>query len=587
MITLRPYQTKCINTILDSYDKGERKMGICLSTGLGKTVIFSGLIKEFLKRTGKKALVLAHREELLSQAQQKIMTIAPELVTTIEQGTNHADPRADVVIASVATLGRNNSDRINKFNPEDYSLIIIDEFHHSTNATYTNILAHFHTLKNIDDDKKRLLLGVSATAFRSDNQNLEDIIDSIVFEYDLLNGIRNNFLSNLRAFTVKTNIDISDVKKSGDDFNIKELGEAVNKDERNKIILETYQNYCKDQQTLIFCVNVEHAQVVATIFKNEGILAEYVTGETPTEERKLIVDDFLSNKIHVLIHVNVFSEGSDLPNIKNIIMARPTRSLGYYIQAIGRATRLSEGKTHAIIYDIVDNASAQGIRTMSSILGVEGNLDFQGKDLVEIKDFVDKLKNLSPNIQWDKVDVTNPDKEIERLDLLAGLNVPEELSPFTIFNWAKLSVGQYKLSLGNDKDNTFSQAMFLRENALGQYEVYLNTFKKEERKSTWIKLYPGLPLTEAISNADTKIKKEFSDKLGLINRSAPWRKQEPTEKQLQLLTKMKVNQQTLDEISKGQASVLLDKLFSEKPQKEPKVYSNKQKWFLKKKGWTR
>lgn len=586
MIKLRPYQTQAVKAILDSYDKGDRKLALVFATGLGKTVVFAGLIKEFLAKHGGKALVLAHREELLTQAQEKIRQVAPELKTTIEQGQNQAEMDADIVIASVPTLGRSGSDRIKKFNPDDYSLIITDETHHITNSTYTNILKYFHTLKNVDDDNKRLLLGVTATFFRSDNQNLDSVIDDVVFEYDILKGIRNKYLSNIRAFTVRTEIDISNVKKSGEDFNIKELGETINKDSRNKLILETYQKHCKDQQTLIFCVDVAHAETVETIFLNEGILAKCVTGNTPTEERIKAVEDFLSCKINVLIHVNVFSEGSDLPNIKNIIMARPTKSLGYYLQAIGRSTRLSEGKTHAVIYDIVDNAGTNGVKTMSSILGID-ELDFQGKDLIEIKDFVDKLKNLSPNINWRSVNVSDPEGEVERLDLIAGLSVPEELSPFTIFSWSKLAAGQYKLSLGNDSQNTISNSMYLRENAVGKFEIYLTTFKKEEKKATHIKLDQGLTLTEAIAEADDKIRKDFGDKLGLIRRSAPWRAQEPTEAQIKILKKLHVNDDTITQLSKGQASVLLDKLFEEKPKKEKKVYSNKQKWFLKKKGFIR
>lgn len=582
MIQLRNYQEQAIKKVLESYDAGATKPLLVMGVGTGKTITACAIIKEMISRTGKKALILAHREELLTQAGEDLKLIAPGLTCSIEQGINHADMSCDVIIASVPTLGRSGSDRINKLDPNDFCMLWTDEAHHATNATYTNIFKHFHSLKNVDDDNKRLLLGVTATAYRMDDQKLEDIFDDVVFEYDILKGIKNKFLSNIRAFTVKTNIDISRVKKSGDDFNIKELGEAINKDPRNKIILDTYKDWCKEQPTLVFCVDVAHAETLTTIFKNDGIKAECVTGGTPKDERKQIIDNFKKQKIHVLLNVGVFTEGTNLKMIKNIIMARPTRSLGLYNQMIGRATRLSEGKNFAVIYDIVDNAGENGIKTMSSVLGID-ELDFQGKDLIEIKDFVDKLKNLSPNINWRSVDVTNPQGEIERLDLIAGLVVPEELSPFTTFNWFKLYAGQYKLNLGSTEDLSYD--IYLRENAIGKFEVYLTTFVKSERVTKGIKLESGLPLTEAIRVADSKVNKDFSDKLPLIERSAPWRRQEPTDKQIQLLRKFKVNEATIEQLNKGQASVLMDKLFSEKPKKEQKVYSNKQKWFLKKRGY--
>ena len=547
----------------------------------GKTIIFAGLIKEFLKEHGGKALILAHREELLTQAQEKIEWVAPELKTTIEQGQNQANMDADVVIASVPTLGRNGSDRIKKFNPNDYSIIIIDEFHRGAAPSYLNILKYFRVLKNVIDDNRILLLGVTATMFRQDNQSLEDIIDNIVYEYSILQGIKQNYLTNLRAFTVRTNIDISKVKKSGGDFNIKDLGETINKDERNSIILDTYKSYCAERKTIIFCVNVDHAKTVAEILKNDGFEVGCVLGETPSDERKQIIDDFKQNKIRVLVGVSVFVEGFDSPEVDTIIMARPTKSLGLYMQIIGRCTRLFDNKKYSIIYDIVDASGQQGIKTMSSVLGID-ELDFQGKDLIEIKDFVDKLKNLSPNINWRSVDVTNPQGEIERLDLIAGLVVPEELSPFTTFNWFKLYAGQYKLNLGSTEDLSYD--IYLRENAIGKFEVYLTTFVKSERVTKGIKLESGLPLTEAIRVADSKVNKDFSDKLPLIERSAPWRRQEPTDKQIQLLRKFKVNEATIEQLNKGQASVLMDKLFSEKPKREPKEYTSRQKWGLRKKG---
>ena len=580
MINLRPYQTQAVKAVIDSYNKGIKKVGIVMAVGSGKTITFCSVIKKMIDETGKQALILAHREELLNQAAHDLKLVAPELSSSIEQGENIAKMDANVIIASVPTLGRSSSDRIKKFDPDKFCCIVVDEMHHFTNSTYTNIFKHFHTLKNIDDNNKILLLGVTATGFRSDNQKLEDIIEDIVFEYNIITGIKQKYLSNLKAFTIKTNIDISKVKKSGEDFNITDLGRAVNRDSRNKIVLSTFQQN-KSKQTLIFAVNVQHAIDLTNIFKLAGVKAEYVVGTTKKEKRKKIVNDFSNKKINVLINVGVFTEGTNIPSIEAIIMARPTQSLGLYYQMIGRSTRLFEGKTHADIYDIVDNTGRQGIKTISSLIGVNGNLDFKGKDLIEIKNFVDKLRNLSPNVQWDKVDVNNMRKEIKRLDLIAGLCVPPELNILTDFAWSKLANGLYKIGLGKNKNSNLIMSMYLRENAIGKYEIYMNTFNQYERKTIRIKLSTKNNIREAINFADKKIRKSFSNRFGLIKRNAHWRSTTPTPKQIQVLRKLKISNNILKQLDKGQASFLLDKLFEEKPKKK---LTPKQKAYLRWKG---
>jgi hypothetical protein len=135
--------------------------------------------------------------------------------------------------------------------------------------------------------------------------------------------------------------------------------------------------------------------------------------------------------------------------------------------------------------------------------------------------------------------------------------------------------------LGKDEENDFSYNLFLRENAIGKYEVYLNTFMKKERKNVWVKMDVGDNLIEAVQIADAKINKSFSNRFGLIKRNSPWRSQKPTEKQIEMLGKMKVHNNILSQLNKGQASFLLDKLWSDRPKKE---LSAKQRNFLRWKG---
>jgi ATP-dependent helicase IRC3 len=170
-LTLRPYQQEALDAITTSFAKGTNKQVAVLATGLGKTVIFSHLISQRIGRDHKKALILAHREELLLQAKDKLLSVDPTLHVGIEQAESSADHTSDdVVIASVATIGKVNSTRLHAFDPSEYSTIIVDEAHHASAASYKTIFEHFGVLKDspFDTNKQILFLGVTATPNRND-----------------------------------------------------------------------------------------------------------------------------------------------------------------------------------------------------------------------------------------------------------------------------------------------------------------------------------------------------------------------------------------------------------------------------------
>ncbi len=162
-LTLRPYQQEALDSINAFYDKGINRQLVVLPTGAGKTVIFSHL--PLIKPDSLPMLVLAHRAELLYQAKEKISWSNPELDIQIEQADNIAG-HCDVVVASVPTLGRVESDRILKYPKDYFNSIVIDEAHHAAAPSYRRILDYFNC---------PFILGVTATPQRSDNTRLTDV----------------------------------------------------------------------------------------------------------------------------------------------------------------------------------------------------------------------------------------------------------------------------------------------------------------------------------------------------------------------------------------------------------------------------
>jgi len=296
-------------------------MVIELATGLGKTIIFAQLPQQ-VKRSGKKTLVLAHRDELLQQAKDKILAISPELSVEIEQGGNKAEPDADVIIASVQTLGRKESKRIQKFNPGHFGLVIVDECHHSCSSSYLHILEYMGCYSKEGDELNKcpVLLGVTATPERHDGQGLDKVYQEIVFRYGLQEGVQNGYLAPIKAYTVRTNEDLSGIKLRNGDFAVEELAETVNCPVRNKIVVDAYTRLVKGEPAIAFAVDVQHSEDLAELFRQNKYTAQSVTGNTDTETRQQIMSDFRAGKLQVLVNCMVATEGFDCLDDKTEIL---------------------------------------------------------------------------------------------------------------------------------------------------------------------------------------------------------------------------------------------------------------------------
>lgn len=556
---LRPYQEKALRKIKKDYISGKNKQVLVLATGLGKTVIFAHLINDITKHFKKKALILVHREELLNQAKEKLLAVNPKLDIGLEMAEQKADGDHDVIIASVATIGRKGSPRIQKFNPKDFIAIITDECHHSSSVSYRNIYSYFNVLKDeplLDNNKEILMLGVTATPSRNDNEGIDKIYDHVVYEYGIIKGIENGYLVPIRAYRVDTQTDLTQVHRSIGDFNLGELGDMVNNEERNKLVLKAYLERVPGQQALVFAVDVKHTMALCKLFQQSGIAANYVIGTTLKEDRRRILKDFSSKKIKVLVNCTVFTEGFDEPNIQAILMARPTQSGILFQQMVGRGTRTASGKDYLTIIDFVDNTYRQTLQTSVSLLGIPGKLDFQGKDILSIKDEIDQLIDLAPYIDLDHLDINNLRYQIEEVDLLSGLKIPDELIELTSLDWVRYMEGHYQLSLPEKK------MIHVKELVTGGYEIINDIVNEEKGGRSMTQVTTAFSLPEAFQLADYFLAKNYPEYVTLVSTKSPWRKKPVSPPQADFLRKMGVNQVVIDKLNRGTASRLLNKLKS-------------------------
>lgn len=179
-IQLRPYQEESITSVLTTLAKGSRRLGLSLATGSGKTVIFSHLIERVPEPTcdATQTLVLAHRRELVEQAARHIENLYPSKRVEVEMAHQHASGTADITVASVQSI--TSGDRLRKYDPARFKLVLVDEAHHIAAPTYLGVLKHFN-LSEKNADTHTALVGVSATFSRTDGISLGTAIDHIVY----------------------------------------------------------------------------------------------------------------------------------------------------------------------------------------------------------------------------------------------------------------------------------------------------------------------------------------------------------------------------------------------------------------------
>jgi ATP-dependent helicase IRC3 len=556
---LRPYQQEALDSILRNYDKGISKQLVVLPTGAGKTVIFSHLPK--IKADSLPMLVLAHRSELLEQARDKILASNPELSVEIEQAERKAG-HVDVVVASVATLGRNNTPRIMAY-PQDYfKSIVIDEAHHAAAPSYRRIVDYF---------KSPFLLGVTATPQRSDSVRLIDVFDEIVYYKSIQDLIEDKWLSPLVGYRMKSNVDISNVDIQNGDYVQSQLEETIDTPERNSFVVATYRNLANTKKALVFASGVKHAENLALSFRQASIDCKVILGTTPREEREQIFKDFSSGSIKVIVNVGVLTEGFDEPSVEAIILAKPTRSTLLYTQIVGRGTRLYEGKEHCIVIDIADTTKGKKPIGLPTLLGLPPEFDLQGQSVTDVAKKFEELQDYCPG---EAVRVLNPDdidSAYKRIDLFMPPPPNPTVLQYSKFIWSETGENQFYLGLNN------SESLHIYIDALGRWTSELRVRTNASVNAKIIGY--GVDMRTVFVGSDKWIQENRSQSTTLIDSDAVWRSDAPTDKQKKLLKRIGVP--VTSDMTKGMASQIISKYYEANPKPawlQRKIESSRTQW---------
>ncbi len=320
-----------------------------MPTGAGKTVVFSNVAQQCSGKT----LILAHREELINQAADKLHK-ATGVHAAIEMGVQKATPGHKTVVGSIQTMGR----RLDKWSPKMFETIIIDEAHHALSDTYRKVVEHFTVKGNAN------LLGVTATPDRGDKKCLGEIFEDICFEVSLLELIKDGYLSPIKIRTIPFEIDLGAIGKRGGDFKDEEVGAAIAPFLRQ--IAEKIVEYAWDRKTLIFLPLRKISRTMVEHLKDMGVTAEHIDGDSP--DRKEILKRYSRGEIQFLSNAMLLTEGFDEPSIDCVVPLRATSSRSLFSQMVGRGTRISPGKTDLAILDFLWSHEKHHLCTPASLV---------------------------------------------------------------------------------------------------------------------------------------------------------------------------------------------------------------------------
>jgi len=385
-IALRPYQIDAVHGIREALLKHISTL-LVMATGLGKTIVFAHLVKVFMLLG--RVMVLAHREELIGQAYRKLKAI-----TGVEPDTEMAEYRANtygafrskIIVSTIQTqvAGMGGKGRMSKFNPDEFSLLIIDEAHHSSAASYRRVIDYYRQNPSLK------VLGVTATPDRADERALGQIFESVAYEYDIINGIDDGWLVPISQRSVYVEgLDYSSIRTTAGDLNGADLARVLEFEEALHGIATPTVELTGDRRTLVFAASLAQAERLTEILnRHKPGSARWVHGGTPKETRRALFPAYAAGEFQYLVNVGVTTEGFDEPGIEVVVMARPTESRSLYSQMVGRGTRTlpdliddlesAEERKAAIqasdkptleVIDFVGNAGRHKLITSADILG--------------------------------------------------------------------------------------------------------------------------------------------------------------------------------------------------------------------------
>ncbi|MFB7739597.1 DEAD/DEAH box helicase [Streptomyces sp. NPDC056112] len=492
--TPRPYQAEAIKALIAGWQGPHNRLAVVLPTGAGKTVVFSNLIDELLPQlNGARALVIAHREELIEQAAAKIRAVRPDLRVGVVKAERDEHHDADVIVASIQTLAVER--RRNAI--QNIGVVIVDECHHAAARSYMTVLEHFGAWRGLP------VAGFTATMTRTDG-GLADVWQDVVFTLDILEMIEDGYLCDVRGKRVIVEgLDLDAVKSRAGDLQDGQLGQALDDSGAAHVVAEAYRLHAGDRAGVVFTPTVDTAQSMADAFTAAGLPAAAVWGDMPRDDRAGALEKYRRGDVQVLTNCMVLTEGFDAPWTSCAVIARPTKSAGLYCQMAGRALRLWDGKKDALILDVMGASTRHKLASIVDLTGREVVMQDEDQTLREaVREAEEKAQR--------RLDLSRI--QVEEIDLFHGSSV----------RWLKTESGVWFIPV------TDAAYVFLIRNPVDR-TYWLRRF---DANNGVVGPKHDVPLPLADAKAWLEQQARAMGSRWLATRSAPWRNRPASVKQL-------------------------------------------------------
>lgn len=364
-LTLRPYQSEGVAAVAAGIRRGLRRTAVVWPTGAGKTVGFAKIGRDWREAyPHQRVLALAHTTELVDQMMAKFRSVAPGLRIGRVQGQAN-ETLAPIVCASVATLRNENRRKMIR----DVGLIIVDECHHAVAKTYLDILTHYGALGPERPDSARAI-GFTATMTRADRLALGDVWQDVVHVVTISDMVNQGYLVRPRGIHVRVDdLDLSQVKTSRGDYREGDLGRAIEESLAPEAIAKAVAEHASDRRIILFAPTVHSAQVIAEALAGTGRRIDTIHGALSPSARAELLGRFRARELDSVAGCMVLTEGFDEPSADCVVIARPTKSAGLYVQMVGRVLRPYPGKHDALVLDVVGASTRHSLRVGLDMFG--------------------------------------------------------------------------------------------------------------------------------------------------------------------------------------------------------------------------
>jgi superfamily II DNA or RNA helicase len=372
---LRDYQQRAIHNVYEQWQSGHRETLLVAATGAGKTQMYLSIGMDALDvDPDARALVIAHRRELIEQPIERIKLMNAQWLLTgsidrprvgvITQG--RCDTDRQLTVATVQSMNERRTTELLRHGAITH--LITDEAHHVVAGGYLRLRSQL-----LEANPNLLHLGVTATPMRADGDGLRKVYTSVADRISIADLVRQGWLVKPRWLGVSTAVSLSGVHTRAGDYVASELADAVETESMRRLVVQSYQQYAAGRRFIAFTVTVDGAHKLAEAFVEAGLRVKAIDGGTPLEERASILAAYRKGELDGLTNCQVLTEGFDAPGTSCILMCRPTRSDGLYVQCMGRGLRPVRGRAEpgedCLILDFIP-ADARNVVMAGDVLGI-------------------------------------------------------------------------------------------------------------------------------------------------------------------------------------------------------------------------